>query len=73
MVGMNALDLYLSKREITNADFGRIVGASESTISRVRRGKQTPSLDLIRRFRDATNGALSANDFLSDATPTEAA
>lgn len=70
---MNALDLYLTERGLTNAVFGRSVGASEATISRLRNGKQAPSYALVRRIREATGGAVTADDFLPALADPEAA
>ncbi len=69
MVGdMNTLDGYLTDREMTNAAFGRLVGASESTISRIRHGT-APSFSLARRIKVATAGEVTADDLMA-AAPT---
>ena len=66
------LDQYLAKSNIRNAEFAAAVSASEATISRLRSGKQTPSYGLVRRIVAATNGAVTANDFMPDPAPAEA-
>lgn len=43
---------------------------SKATLSRIETGLQTPSLSLIRRISTATDGALTANDFMG-AAPAE--
>jgi transcriptional regulator with XRE-family HTH domain len=78
VVGMadfiNALDRYLAERGMTNVEFGRAVDASEATISRLRKGKQAPSYSLVLRIRDATKGAVTADDFLpASPAPAEGA
>lgn len=67
LADMNKLDGYLTDREMTNAAFGRLVGASESTISRIRHGKQAPSFSLARRIKDATAGEVTADDLMATA------
>lgn len=37
---------------------------TRTSLSRIERGLQTPSLDLVGRIITATDGALSADDFL---------
>jgi len=37
---------------------------SRATLSRIENGLQTPSLGLIERIREATGGAIRADDFL---------
>lgn len=70
---MNALDSYLAGQGIANADFARRLGVSEATVSRLRRNKQAPSFALVARIRAATNGAVSADDFLPAETSEGAA
>lgn len=70
---MNALDTYLKANGIKNAAFALQVGASEATISRLRSGKQTPSYPLLSRIAEATNGAVTPNDFLPLPTTESAA
>lgn len=50
-------------------DVARAVGTARSTISRIETGDIMPSLGLIARLKQATNGALTAEDFM----PMEAA
>ena len=63
--GMSKLDDYLTSIGTTNAEFGRLVGASEATISRLRHGKQDPSFALARRIKQATAGHLTADDLMT--------
>ena len=39
-------------------------GITKASLSRIETGEQNPSLDLIGRIVTATNGEVSANDFL---------
>lgn len=43
------------------------IGVDRSTISRIRRGTRRPSADLMRAIREATGGAVSADDLLEAA------
>ena len=63
---VNALDRYLTAQGLKNVEFARMVGVSESTISRLSRGLQAPSYALVRRIRKATKGAVTADDFLME-------
>lgn len=45
-------------------DLAHKCGVAVSTITRVSRGEKSPSLKLIQRIRDATRGAVTADDFL---------
>lgn len=63
---MASLDSHLSESGESNAAFGVRVGVSEATISRLRNGKQSPSLALIRRIAEATGGVVTANDFCDE-------
>ena len=53
---MEKLNYYLEGR--TARELARAVGVSEAHISRLRHGKQTPSLSLARRIKQATDGAV---------------
>ena len=57
------LDQYIRDKGLTNAEFGELVGANHSTISRLRKGKQVPGPDLMVAIYEVTEGAVSANDF----------
>jgi len=56
---MNALDAYLAAKDIQNAAFAGRLRVSEATISRLRRGKQRPSLDLALKIERETEGVVS--------------
>jgi transcriptional regulator with XRE-family HTH domain len=57
------LDQYIRDKGLTNAEFGELVGANHSTISRLRKSSQVPSPDLMVAIFELTEGAVSANDF----------
>ncbi len=58
------LDQYLSKNDLSSAQFGDQVGASRSQISRIRRGVSRPSWDMVARIAEATGGKVTADDFM---------
>ena len=70
------LDEYLTQHEITDAEFAKRIERDPGTVSRLRRGLTKPDWQTMPRIFDATNGAVTPNDFLpADATDnsTEAA
>ncbi len=69
---MNALHAYLLEQGIGNAEFATRVHSSEATISRLRRGKQSPSFRLLARITEATNQRVTPNDFLKGENGTAA-
>ncbi|MBY8826090.1 helix-turn-helix domain-containing protein [Sphingomonas colocasiae] len=54
------LDDYLTSEDITAADFGGRVGLSEASISRIRKGEQNITRDVMRRIIAASGGKISA-------------
>jgi len=50
--------------------FGAAVGVDRATISRIRRGLNRPSWELAGRIKLATEGAVTADDFLPEHEPT---
>lgn len=57
------LDTYLTEHEITEASFAGLVGATQSTINRMRRQNQIPNRELMMAIYNATNGMVRADDF----------
>jgi transcriptional regulator with XRE-family HTH domain len=55
---------YIANQKITPTAFAAQVGCPPSTITRLLRGERSPRLDLIRRIREVTGGAVTADDFL---------
>lgn len=58
------LDDFLRKQDLSTPDFAKLVGASRSQISRVRRGQSRPSWELVERIEAVTSGQVTANDFM---------
>lgn len=57
---------WLDREGITDMEFARRIGVSKGTISRIRRGLNTPSLDTLAKICDFTKNEVSINDFLGD-------
>ena len=63
------LSAYLEREGISGAEFARRSGLSEATISLLCRGKIWLSSKSVKKIADASNGEVTANDFV----PCEAA
>lgn len=57
------LNQYLTAENITAADFGArmVPPMSEASLSRIRRGEQNISLDVVRRIIEASGGKVTAD------------
>jgi transcriptional regulator with XRE-family HTH domain len=56
---------WLKDNKLTQDQFAQAVGCDQAYVSRLTSKKRTaPSLDMIRRITVATNGAVTANDFM---------
>ena len=60
--GMN-LKTYLEQERLTASDFARQIGVYPSTITRAAKGEAMPSPSLMKQIMDATQGAVSPNDW----------
>lgn len=58
------LRAYRVEQQISLQALADAVGVTKPTMSRIERGKQKPSLDLIDRLVSETGGAVTADDFL---------
>lgn len=63
------LDQYLADRQIKEADFAAMIGATQPTVNRLRKG-QVPGKELMTAIFAATDGAVTANDFF-DIAPAQ--
>lgn len=59
------LSAWLLDHRLTDAAFASRVGASQTTINRVRRGVQMPEIGLIDRIEAFTEGAVTAMDLVA--------
>jgi len=57
------LEQYLSLTGIKQKEFAEKARLSQSTVSRLIRGKFSPSRDLLSRIYEATGGDVQPNDF----------
>lgn len=58
------LDAWLEKKGITLADFGRLIGKSAPTVSRLSRGIGNTNLSTLAEIERATDGEVTAADVL---------
>ena len=63
---------YLAEHDLTEEKLAVKVGCSQSMINKLKRHTVSPSLDLMRLIAEATNGAVTPNDFMPT-TPQVAA
>ena len=55
---------YLREKSLTTTEFGRRIGTSHATVSRLATGKRRPGWDLLAKIIKETDGAVTADDFL---------
>ena len=59
------LDSYLRAHNLTSAQFGEVSGiGSKQAVHKYRHGLRFPTPENLRRIREATNGAVTADDFV---------
>ena len=58
------LNEFISERRGLLREIAAKTGLSESSVSRLASGKQSPSLDAMRKIQLATDGAVTAADWL---------
>jgi DNA-binding XRE family transcriptional regulator len=66
---------WMASRGLDDEKMGELVQADRSSISRIRRGINSPSWDLAARIKVTTGGEVTADDFLPempDPAPAEA-
>jgi transcriptional regulator with XRE-family HTH domain len=59
------LDQFLTKKRISTTEFADKIGMHQTSIWRIRNGKQRPDWDAVERIMAATKGAVTANDFVA--------
>lgn len=67
------LETYLLEKGLTEAQFASLIGRSQSAVHRIKKQKRKPDWETLQRIVDATNGAVTPNDFLVEQVPSEAA
>jgi transcriptional regulator with XRE-family HTH domain len=56
---------YLTSKGLTPAQFGELIGHSAFAVKKWMRGERIPRRDALDRIRAATEGAVTANDFMA--------
>lgn len=67
------LSTYLKLDGRTATDLAALTGCAVSTITRAAKGEITPSRDLMVKLIDATDGAVTPNDFFEVPEASQAA
>lgn len=63
------LAAYLDEYKETYGSFGQKVGLSAFGVGKLARGERLPRPSTMRRIIEATQGAVTPNDFFDQATP----
>lgn len=58
---------FIAETELTDAAFAARIGVSRQALHRYKTGERRPEWGVIERIVAATNGAVTANDFLPSA------
>lgn len=58
------LDEYLHTNRIKDTRFAQLVGVSNATVGRWRKGEVPGSMETMRKIAEATDGAVMPNDFM---------
>jgi transcriptional regulator with XRE-family HTH domain len=59
------LSAWLAQTETRPAHLAKTLGVAHSTVSRWLDGDTIPSMEMMRRVADATDGAVMANDWMA--------
>lgn len=70
---MATLDQYLRVNRIRGGDFAGLVGIHPTSLSKMRRGRQTPTLAQAFAIEKASGGAVPAASWLDTMLAAEAA
>lgn len=55
---------FLSEKTLSQAEFAALIGATQAAVSRYVAGSRMPRRNHLTRIREATAGAVTANDFV---------
>ncbi|MCB9093241.1 MAG: helix-turn-helix transcriptional regulator [Halobacteriovoraceae bacterium] len=64
------LERYLKKHSLTHKEFGEIIDVSQSYVTRIIGGQKNPSLALMRRIIESTNGEVTVEDLFNPNAPS---
>ena len=59
------LALWLDANGLSDAEFARRISKTHTTVLRLKRGEIRPSLETVEAIRAATNGEVTAEDFMA--------
>jgi|JI102314A1RNA_FD_contig_51_4578784_length_542_multi_17_in_0_out_0_1 predicted transcriptional regulator len=62
---------YLEKQSITHKNFGKMIGVSQPFVTCMVSGIRIPSLTLMQRIIESTNGEVNVGDFFNHDTPSK--
>jgi len=71
-IGVMKLKSYLENSHMTDAEFGALIGVSQSQVNRIKHEKTNPSLEVAVAIERLTKGKVKARDFI-DLPTVEAA
>ena len=57
------LPLYLEAKQLTDEQFGAMIGRDRSNVHRLRTGAAKPTFDVIQRVLEVTGGVVAPNDW----------
>lgn len=64
------LEEYLKNHSLTHKKFGEMIGVSQSYVTRILGGKKNPSLALMRRIIEFTEGKVTVGDLFNPSAPS---
>ena len=67
---MSKLRAYRLSKGLSQHDLAASVGVKKAAISRIEKGKRVPSMGLVARLVDVSDGELSADDFMPELSPS---
>ena len=60
------LDTYLERAKITDDDFGALIERDRTMVSKLRRGKLLPTLEVAGRIERVTNGEVPMQSWVRE-------
>lgn len=60
------LKLWLEETDIRQADFARMLGISQPTVSQLANGARYPKMELALKIRDVTKGKVKLEDWIKE-------
>lgn len=62
---------YLKKNALTHENFSKRVGVTRPVITQIIGGKRNPSLKLVKRIEEETNGEVGFHDLFNPDVPSK--